>query len=213
MKHLLGIAPISVVAALSLASMVAAGSGNVIYLEQGNGTSTGNELFIDQRNATDSLVAGAPNGRKPARQLGDNNSGEIILEGVGSTVYFSQNNNLPGSLLGNSATIFGGELASIVLKQVGSMNTGEITVTGINNSAGLQQIGDGNDGNVDVSGSNNSGTLIQRGNQNSFSLVVAGDSTSVIYRQIGNGLSAVNGTGPTVFSNGGTVQITQTRTP
>lgn len=211
MIRLLDITPMTVVVALSLTSMAAAGSGNVVYLEQGDGTSAGNELFIDQSDATNSLVAGAPDGLSPASQYGTYNSGEIILEGEGATVYFSQNNALTGSPFGNSATIFGGELASIVLSQTGSRNTGEISVTGINNSAGLLQTGNGNDGNVNVSGSNNSGTLVQTGNQNSFSLSVAGDSTNVTYTQVGNGLSAVNGAGPTVISNGGTVLITQTR--
>ncbi|MDE4276374.1 hypothetical protein PXK58_18990 [Phaeobacter gallaeciensis] len=211
MIRLFNITPMSVAVVLSLTSMAAAGSGNVIYLEQGDGTSVGNQLFINQSNATSSLVAGASGSQTPARQQGNNNSGRIVLEGEGAAVYFNQNSSLAGVLQGNSATISGGDLASIVLNQAGAMNIGTISVTGVNNSAGLRQEGDGNNGSVEVSGSNNSGTLIQEGNQNSFSLTVGGASTNVTYRQIGNGLSTVTGTGPTVVSNGGTVVITQTQ--
>ena len=193
-------------------SQAGAGENNSIYILQNSSGGIGNSLVIDQSAAQNSLVAGNASGNVPARQTGDGNTAEITLEGEGATVLFSQNNSLTSLVSGNSATISGGDLASIVLNQRGSGNVADLQVSGLNNSAGLRQFGDNNDGSVLVSGNNNSGNLFQQGDGNSYTLTVTGTDTNVTFRQIGDNLSSASGIGPSVISNGGTVQITQTVT-
>ncbi|MEY8837801.1 hypothetical protein AB9K41_02045 [Cribrihabitans sp. XS_ASV171] len=152
-------------------------------------------------------LAGNEAGTDPARQIGGGNVGEITFEGDFAQVTFNQISTSSVSGLGNSATITGGELAAIGLEQLGYGNTGIIEVSGIGNAGGLSQKGNDNFGKVIVSGTGNSGQLNQVGDRNTYTLQVGGTSTDVTYTQVGNDLSS--SVSPSVFSNGGTVVITQ----
>ncbi|MEH6833123.1 MULTISPECIES: hypothetical protein [Falsihalocynthiibacter] len=186
-----------------------AGDGNYLYLVQDTQDSLlGNTLQIDQSLATNSSVAGSLNGFMPALQLGGGNSANITVENERATVLLNQDNSLAPSLSGNAATIFGGELAVVALEQLGSGNLGNIEVTGRGNIGSLSQTGDRNNGSVLVSGTSNSGTLNQVGNDNTYGLSVSGSATNVTFNQVGNNMTATGS--PTVFSNAGTVVITQT---
>lgn len=200
----------------------AAGEGNKVYLLQDGNALPGNNLWIDQSSATGSLVAGISgddlsetlNGVRTgtpadARQIGGGNTADITLSGRRPTVLLDQ--KFTGTLDNpiNSATLSGGTLSSIVLQQEGFGNTGEITVTGVASTGILQQIGNGNTGAVTIEGRNTTGTLIQSGNNNSVPLTVSGNGANVTYTLEASGV--VMASPPEVYSNGGTVTITQTQ--
>jgi hypothetical protein len=180
---------------------------NEIFLLQESGTSgAGNTLFIDQSAARDSRVGSAAT---PATQDGGGNTAAITLEGLGAEVAFIQSGT------GNDATVTGDALASILLDQQGLNNMGTITVGGLNNTGELVQDGNGNNGSVSVFGSNSRGRLEQRGNNNEFDLEVSGialwpgfGGSDVTVQQVGEGLTP---SGVQVFTNAGTVVITQTQ--
>ena len=189
-----------------------AGDNNILFIEQDSASGlVGNTLFVDQSQANNSRVAGDAAGLTPARQQGDGNRGDITLEGNGATVIFNQENTgigLPGEI--NSATIFGGDLASIVLDQQGIGNSGTLDIGAGGNSGRLEQIGRDNDGTVTVSGTRNSGVLVQDGDGNTYSLDVDGVDTAVQWTQIGDNVSGVAGAAAAqVFSNAGRVTVTQ----
>lgn len=200
----------AIVAAMLPVSVAFAGDGNTVFLLQDSSSGPGNNLVIDQSAASGSRVTGDSLDLQPARQIGGGNSGEITLEDEGATVFFSQNSIGSAGALGNSATITGGAFATIILDQNGVGNIGDISVTGANSTAALRQTGDRNEGNVFVSGNQSIGDLTQTGDDNSFTVRVEGNNTTAIYTQVGNNLTAANGVGASVFSNGGTVIINQT---
>lgn len=194
----------------SCATMATAGDGNKVFLLQESGGGSGNNLVIDQSNASNSIVAGDELGLDPAEQIGGGNSAEITLEGENSTVLFSQNSAGTGGLLGNTALVSGNALATIVLDQNGSGNFGEINVSGQGGTGVLRQTGNDNEGSVFVTGEQALGELNQIGDGNSFTVRVEGDNTTAIYTQVGDNLTTPSGVGASVFSNaGGTVIINQ----
>ncbi len=190
-----------------------AGDSNTLVLLQDTKHGSGNSLFIDQSLANGSLLAGAPGGLKPATQIGGGNEADIELQGEGASVFLSQNNSMMFNALGNTASVFGGDLTNVVISQIGSGNVGTVDVPGQGSRGVLRQIGNDNFGSVEVSGINSSGSLNQIGNRNSWSLDVSGDSTRVFAAQIGNDISSLGGAGLEVFSNGVTVNITTTVLP
>jgi len=196
-----------------LSTSAISGDANTVFIVQDSKEGPGNSLTIDQTEATNSLVAGDIDGFEPARQTGSGNEADITLDGEGGFVLLNQNS--VGALVsnGNSATLFGGELATVILEQTGFGNVGSINVTGRDSTGILRQTGDLNDGSVVVTGTNSTGELIQNGDRNNYTLTVDGNNTSVIFTQDGNGVAPANGVGPSVFSNGGTVIINQTALP
>ncbi|KUF11470.1 hypothetical protein [Pseudoponticoccus marisrubri] len=201
---------IPVVAACGFASAAMA-QDNTVYLLQDNraAESQGNVLTIDQSGASNALLAGDELGTAPAIQVGDDNSAEITAEGENVSVLFAQGApNNPA--FGNSATIgLDGTNLVASLEQLGEGNQGSVFVTGLNNSGTLLQDGIGNEGTLSVDGVSNTGTLIQTGNRNVMNLAVDGTNTNVTYEIVGSDFQPVN-SGPVVFSNAGTVSITQT---
>lgn len=194
----------------ALATSANAGDNNTLYLIQDSlGSLEGNSLLLDQSLARNSQVAGNIDGLTPATQLGGGNLADVIVEQGGAIITLNQDSSLAQILTGNTATIFGGELATIALKQLGGGNLGEIKVSGSMSSGSLFQNGDDNLGSVLVSGNNASGTLNQTGDRNSYSLSVSGDSANVTYNQIGNDLGS-SGAGASVFTTATAVVITQT---
>lgn len=200
-------------ATLLLATPVVAGDSNTLVLLQNSTNGAGNMLSIDQSMASGSVLAGAPFGLTPAQQIGGGNEADIELEGEGASVFLSQNNSMMLNALGNTVSVFGGDLSNVVISQVGSGNVGNVDVTGDGSFGELQQFGNDNLGSVEVSGANSLGSLTQVGNRNTWSLDVSGDSTRVYAAQIGNDLTPVGGAGLEVFSNGVTVNITTTALP
>lgn len=199
---------VSALLALSLSGAAAhAGENNVLFIEQDAvGTGIGNTLFVDQSSASDSLVAGDLDGNAAALQRGGNTA-SVTLDGIGAAVALNQVN--PTGAAFNTATIEGGTLASILIDQQGVGNNGTLNVGAGDNTGQLFQIGNGNTGVVSVDGQDSSGTLRQVGNDNTSDLVVSGTGVSVDYTQNGNGLTS--SVPAQVFSNAGTVTITQTR--
>lgn len=204
---------IGVCASLASVAPAIAGERNFLYIEQVSGAGgLGNTLFVDQSAATDSMVAGDTAGITPARQQGDGNEARITLTGGDGKVLLSQQNTSAGFLSSqmNQAAIHGGDLATILLHQEGFGNIGTIDVGPGGNTGALFQKGDRNDGAVIVTGSGNTGTLRQLGNDNTYELEVSGPAgTSVQWNQIGDGVSAAPFTPAQVYSNAGTITITQ----
>ncbi len=185
-----------------------AGSENSVYLLQETSPTggLGNTLTVNQSSASNSLVAGNTSRTRPAIQRGTSNSGTITVAKKNANVIFLQGNLNPTSSW-NSATVnITGADALALLQQNGLNNTGLIEVSGRWASGSLIQIGEGNNGTVTVSGESSSGLLVQDGDKNVYSLNVSGGDVS--YTIIGSGVTS--STSPQVYSNGGTVTITQT---
>lgn len=203
------------------------GSGNELFIDQSDASNSRIGLFIediDEDDRTLALSDVSQDGR--ARQIGGGNSGEITIEGEGAVVSFLQG---PGSSnvddLGNTATIEAGSLATVVLAQQGSGNEGRLEVRSpldgeTGNTGQLFRNGDGNDGTVIVAGSGVTGILTQNGNGNDYSLDLSAASlafartdTTVVATLNGDDLDTPAGANPIdVFTNsGGTITITQTR--
>lgn len=192
--------------------VAALADNNQIFLRQQNvtGSSSGNTISIDQSKALGSLIAGNELGTLPAQQVGSSNQGTVVDQSQASTVLFSQG-NASDPATGNIGTInlgLNGSGLFASLSQLGSLNEATINLSGSDNSASINQIGNDLVGAVSVSGSDTSGTLNQTGNGQEFELTVSGDGTNVTYNLLGNNIGAV--TGPTVFSNAGTVTVTTT---
>lgn len=194
-------------AALGMVLPVLAGDNNILFIEQDAASGgLGNSLFVDQSLASESVVAGDAAGSAPARQSGGNNAGEIALEGAGAMVIFSQVNTDPFAGA-NTATIEGGSLASVVLRQEGFGNDGALDIGAGGNAGSLTQIGNDNTGAVRVSGTDSTGDLTQIGNANTYTLDVTGNGASVQWNQVGNALGS--NTPAQVTTNAGTVTVTQ----
>lgn len=197
------------VAGLLFSAPAWGGSDNTLYILQDSSLGgMGNQLFVDQSNASGSRISGAMDGTSPALQQGFGNVAEVLLTGEAAAVVLLQRNNLGTDGGPNNATLTGGALATIFLEQDGVGNDGSITVTGLGAVGVLRQFGNDNLGAVEVTGDNAYGELVQIGNRNSSGLQVQGEGTSVTYVQQGNDLNSA--TVPMVYSNGATVQITQT---
>lgn len=167
----------------------ASAQSNEIYLLQDSQASSdfGNELFIDQRQASGSTVGTR---LQPALQQGGGNVARVSL-------------------------VDEAELAEVLLEQSGDGNEGLIEIIGgFGNVAELVQFGDNNLGTVRVNGTENRGRLEQVGDDNTYILdfttgSLAGSTGTVVeVFQNGNGLTTP---GVQVFTNApGTITITQT---
>ncbi|WP_141101989.1 hypothetical protein [Oceanicola sp. 22II-s10i] len=202
----------SAIAVFQIAAPVHAGSDNtLVILQESTAGAFGNTLTVDQSQAFGSTIAGNEQGTAPAVQSGFGNNATVTLEGEGANVVLLQSNPaIDGTAADvNSANLSGGALTSILVNQNGIGNFGDVDVFGVGASGTLVQNGNGNWGSVDVLGNGVSGSLNQNGNDNELGIQVSGSAgTSVTYIQNGNGLTAA--TLPQVYSNGGTVTITQT---
>lgn len=171
----------------------------------------GNTLFVDQSEASGSVITGDINAsvldQTPATQTGAGNSAQINISGVDGRVALNQ--TAPEGQIGNNVANIdlSGLLATGVLTQSGIGNDGSLTVSGQGASASLEQLGDNNTGFVDVTGANAVGRLVQDGDNNDTGITVAGNGANVTVTQTGNNIV----TAPTVTTNGGTVIINQTQ--
>ncbi|MCA0922088.1 hypothetical protein [Pseudooceanicola nanhaiensis] len=193
---------------------LSAGDGNVLNFLQLSTGADGNALFIDQSEATGSLIAGDPLNITPATQAGNGNTAEVEIRGNGGTLVLNQNNALTGLSIGNQAeAVIAGVSGFGSILQLGDLNSATLSVQSpdaFNPASGaIAQIGTANTGTLSVDGAGASGELRQIGNGNTNALSVEGTGTTATYTQIGNGLSNQNG-GVSVVSNGGSVSITQT---
>ncbi|MBL4918884.1 hypothetical protein [Szabonella alba] len=204
--------------AVSFAALVAsaaaglAGDGNSLNLLQISDGAAGNTLYIDQSDASGSVVAGDRAGDLPASQIGSANVANLTVTGNGGSVALNQNNALTGFAIGNTADgVISGLYGFGSILQLGDGNNASLEVNspdGLNPAAGrIMQTGFFNDASLVVTGAGAEGTLRQVGSGNSNALVVEGAGTTASYTQIGN--NAVNPQGVTVISNGGSVAITQ----
>lgn len=184
---------------------------NQILIEQiaPVGASVGNTLIVDQSAASNSLVAGAPNGQ----------NFELLVD---------QGTTTTGTIDGNTINVFSAEETAT---QFGSGNRASIALRDNGTVAGLEQIGNGNFATIDVSGDNAFGSIIQQGDRNRGTLTVAeagglgeliqiGNDNDTVLSVAGNPNSAVSftvqGNGVTtnvpasvVTSSGGQVTIIQ----
>lgn len=203
---------------LMFSAVVAAGpvlgQDNELYLLQDSTSSPSqsNTLFVDQSLASSSLVAGDMAGDVPATQVGGGNSGDIVVSGENVSVLFSQG-AVDAPAFGNTASVTAsGANVVATLGQTGLGNSATLSIganaTTIDSSGTLIQTGNGNAGALSVDGTNMAGTLIQTGNNNVSDFAVSGRDSNVTYEIIGNGLSTAS-TGPSVFTNAGTVTVRQ----
>ncbi|APE44460.1 hypothetical protein BOO69_14345 [Sulfitobacter alexandrii] len=187
---------------------------NVLYLLQSNPLNgpTGNTISVDQTAGTNTLVAGDAAGSAPARQVGDGNSGTVVIDGDNIAVLFSQTGaggvNSPGSNNTGTVNATGNDLTG-ALSQAGIGNSATLSVLGTRALGSVSQIGNGNQADVSVEGTDIQGELIQNGNNNIADLTIDGSSSNVSYEIIGNNLTTVDA-GPSVTTNAGTVIIRQT---
>ena len=189
-----------------------AGDGNQIYILQKNpfGAALGNNLMIDQTDATHSLVSGefAPGGLSgqaiaPALQDGTGNTGSVSISGHGGQVVFLQSGDANAANVSLSSM-----LGMAFLQQAGIGNTANLPVDPLGLSGAIQQIGNGNSGDLTVSGAGTSGSLVQKGDNNQFGFTVSGNGTSASYTAIGSNMTTLGAT-PMGISNGGSVPIPQ----
>ena len=223
MKHRLATAVL-----LSALAQSALADENRIYLLQvSSNPGNGNTLFVDQSNATGSLVHGiAPelvppntlaNGT-PAVQFGSRNRATINLTGVGSEVRISQqglpdNGSLTPGFSNRARVVSLGNNQVAELNQLGSNNTALIRLRPGDGTVGtLHQFGDENKGTLKIRGENTQGTLIQNGNNIDSALTVRARGADVTYKLNGNNISAPNGVVVvTNIGQVGPITITQTQ--
>lgn len=203
-----------------------AGDNNRVDLLQSATGNLGNTLTVDQSGADNSLVAGAlgsenPLVLTPAQQVGDGNEAMLTLTGDGARMFLQQGQSIDNPGIGNEAiAVIAGRTGLGVIQQLGSDNFASLNVTSqdatLPSDGSIFQDGQGNSGTLTVEGLNVSGTLRQIGNDNVNTLAVTGENTSVEFIQEGTGL-VNNGLGDfaavpgiSVFSNAGSVTITQT---
>lgn len=223
----------AVAASLGAAGAASAGSNNVLRVIQTSpaGSVAGNNLFVDQSGAYDSLVSGpsevmrsnaltqalepgyltsaSEDASRAALQTGEKNTASITMTGAGGELQILQDNSAIPSAIGNTATVnaLGNDTLGAVL-QLGDGNQASLTLA--ESSAGLiVQNGLGNQGSLKVE-PNGSGKLVQNGNGNYYPVTVD-PSTTVTVTQNGNGLQPVGNVSLQVIStNPGTISITQT---
>ncbi|WP_139196210.1 hypothetical protein [Salinihabitans flavidus] len=199
-----------------MAESTLAGENNTVNLLQSSTDGIGNTLSIDQSGASNSLLAGPPDGSSQALQIGGGNQATLTIEGDGGQMLLQQGTvDQPG--FGNTALamISGlGGLGTII--QDGSGNSAEMQLT--SNDAlqpatgSIGQFGNGNNASLNVFGANVNGEITQQGNNNTETLTVNGSNTSVSYTQVGNGMTPTAASpGVSVFTTAGSVSITQTQ--
>src|SRR5690606_22320114 len=135
--------------------------------ETGN---AGNTLFVDQSDASNSLVVGLEGEGSPALQAGGDNSAMLTILGDGGTVRFLQRNSAAGLGTGNRATVNLTDSATALLSQVGSMNKATLNVSGIGAKGSIVQKGLRNDARLDVVGAGAENSITQNGDDNSTAL-------------------------------------------
>jgi hypothetical protein len=216
-------------------------SNNKVFVEQdgiqdGIVASDGNTLFIDQRNALYSRVAGigviTPEDSVPlidnngelrinlrgsllnesnrGMQLGSGNDATIRDNGSQSIILFAQQTPA-GMDKGNDADLFvnsGVDSATIFLQQYGSGNDGTVKIFGNSSDGILRQIGDENTGFLRINGDDVTAELIQVGTDiDSGRVIVTGNGGNVSYTIKGNGITASDATITT--NAAGTILISQ----
>lgn len=189
--------------------------GNLLVIEQSNSPGDlGNKLFVDQSQASSSLVGGLEISNeldlKPtegARQTGSGNEAEITLQGAGGVARLNQYQTGGLSRDGNSAVIsvLGGSQG--LVGQIGNGNSANLTVNGAGSLGSILQKGDDNKAALEVRNDDIEGRLSQIGDGNEASLIVDG-TANVDYTQQGTGLTTPEAV-QVITNSGGTVSIIQ----
>ncbi|PLW77545.1 hypothetical protein [Cohaesibacter celericrescens] len=223
---------------LALAAGVAnAGDENILILKQ---EGAGNEITVDQHNATDSQVGGVAFNEAnsldqssfnildfdtnkaealahPLLQIGNYNSASVTLTGRAGAVFLQQggqitdgNNQAQIDINSGSA---GGSLAAVL--QDGSNNSATVTINGSLSQGNVLQQGDGNQGTVEVGTTNGlvdnvKASLTQTGDNNDTSLSVIGISAGE-YSYTVVGNNTTTSVPAVIVTNGASVSITQSQ--
>lgn len=225
-----------VTAAALAAPQARAGDNNVLRViqESPSGSITGNTLFADQSNASNSLVIGPSAGLEAAArgltgssnllsvdaltsqagdpdseatQRGSGNTASIVMSGDGGEVQLLQDNSLSG-FAGNSANVTTAGNALGAVLQTGDSNKATLDIDAGGKGL-IAQNGNSNEGSLSVD-AGGTGKLVQNGNGN-FYPVTVNAGTNVTVTQNGSGLQPVGIAGMQVYStNPGAISITQT---
>jgi hypothetical protein len=176
-------------AGLLIGGAALAGDSNQVSVLQ---SGSGNSLFTDQSQVSNSLLGIGPNpfngNSNPLTQAGTGNTASIIVSpGTSSSTSdaagsaFLQQGSAGGLGVGNSATIH----------IIGAGSVGSVTQDGNNNTANLTA----QDG--------AHGAIAQSGSSNFAGLTVVGSGVNVLYQQQGSNLSTgpIGGPGITITSS------------